>query len=90
MINYEVPTDVEDYIHRIGRTARAETKGVAFTFVNENDQYNFHEIEKFLEKTIPKGKLPESIGEGPIYDITKLVKGSGRNNYSKKKKSFKK
>ena len=67
VINYDVPNDPEDYIHRIGRTARAETDGVALTFVNEKEQSNFAAIEKFLEKSIYKIKIPESIGEAPAY-----------------------
>ncbi|MDH5365488.1 MAG: DEAD/DEAH box helicase [Cyclobacteriaceae bacterium] len=91
VINYEVPSDVEDYIHRIGRTARADTKGIAFTFVNNEDQYKFYDIEKFLEKSIPKGKLPDSIGEGPIYDTTKFNNKEGRGKRpTYKRKNFKK
>lgn len=91
VVNYEVPSDVEDYIHRIGRTARADSKGIAFTFVNKEDQYNFHEIEKFLEKSIPKGKLPASIGEGPIYDTAKINNNGGRGKRPPfKRKNFRK
>ena len=61
VLNFDVPADVEDYIHRIGRTARAETTGVALTFVNHQDKGKFHRIEKFLETTIYKIPLPEHI-----------------------------
>ena len=67
VINYDVPHDAEDYVHRIGRTARADRDGVAITLVNEDDMYAFHEIEKFLEKDITKNPLPEGCGEGPEY-----------------------
>ena len=67
VINYDVPRDVEDYIHRIGRTARAENTGRAITLVNEQDQYFFHKIEVFLKKDIDKLPLPEQLGEGPAY-----------------------
>ncbi len=65
IINYDVPRDAEDYVHRIGRTARAESKGVAFTFINEDDQYKFRRIEKLIERKISKGQLPEFLGPGP-------------------------
>ena len=71
VINYDVPHDAEDYVHRIGRTARADRDGVAITFVNEDDMYAFHQIEKFLEREITKTPLPEGCGEGPEYTTTK-------------------
>jgi len=67
VINYDVPHDPEDYIHRIGRTARAAATGSAITFVNEEEQGKFHQIEKFIERDIRKADLPESVGEGPKY-----------------------
>ena len=67
VINYDVPGDAEDYIHRIGRTARAAATGVAITFINEYDQQKFLQIENMLEKVVPKLALPESIGTGPVY-----------------------
>ena len=71
VINYDVPHDAEDYVHRIGRTARADRDGVAITFVNEDDMYAFHQIEKFLEREITRNPLPEGCGEGPEYTTTK-------------------
>ncbi len=68
VINFDVPGDGEDYIHRIGRTARASSKGVAFTLIDEDDMYNFNRIEELLEKEVQKIPLPESIGEGPAYN----------------------
>lgn len=67
VLNYDVPNDTEDYVHRIGRTARADNDGVAITFVSEKDQRYFGMIEKFLEKTIYKIPLPPEVGEGPEY-----------------------
>jgi superfamily II DNA/RNA helicase len=67
VINYDVPHDSEDYVHRIGRTARANNDGVAITFVSEKEQTQFHQIEKFLEKDIYKIALPEGLGEAPEY-----------------------
>ena len=67
VINYDVPHDAEDYVHRIGRTARADRDGVAITFVNETDMQRFHQIEHFLGKEVTKNPLPEGLGEGPEY-----------------------
>ena len=67
VINYDVPHDSEDYVHRIGRTARANNDGCAITFVSENEQGKFLQIEKFLEKSIYKIPLPEELGEAPAY-----------------------
>lgn len=79
VINYDVPHDTEDYVHRIGRTARANRDGRAITFVNEEDQYWFQQIEKFLEKVVEKMPLPEGCGEGPEYiKLNKPKKNNGR------------
>ncbi len=83
VINYDVPHDTEDYVHRIGRTARANRDGRAITFVSEEDQYWFHQIEKFLEKVVDKMPLPEGCGEGPEYiklNKPKKKGANGRNN----------
>ena len=63
VINYDVPHDPEDYIHRIGRTARANAEGTAITFVSEKEQGKFHRIESFLGYEIAKRELPEGLGE---------------------------
>ena len=76
VINYDVPRDSEDYVHRIGRTARADRDGVAITLVNEDDMYAFHQIEKFLNKDIEKNPLPEGMDEGPEYVVSKNPKRS--------------
>ncbi|MCG8389509.1 MAG: DEAD/DEAH box helicase [Cytophagales bacterium] len=83
VINYDVPNDGEDYIHRIGRTARAASKGVAFTFVNEKEQRSFQDIEGLLGTPVAKAKLPGHIGEGPKYEPHKR-KGRGRPNGRRK------
>ena len=69
VINYDVPRDVEDYVHRIGRTARADRDGVAYTLVSDDEIWLFKKIEEFLEKEITKNALPEGIGEGPEYKV---------------------
>ena len=76
VINYDVPHDAEDYVHRIGRTARAQRDGVAITFVSEADMRYFADIERFLEKDIQKNPLPEGLGEGPEYKVSAPRKNS--------------
>ena len=71
VINYDVPHDAVDYVHRIGRTARASAKGMSITFVSEEEQYKFKQIESFLEKDIYKIPLPAEIGEAPLYEPDK-------------------
>ena len=71
VINFEVPYDVEDYVHRIGRTARAGDTGMAITFVAPDEQYRFLQIENFLEREVYKNPIPSELGEGPEYNPTK-------------------
>ncbi len=85
VINYDVPHDPEDYIHRIGRTARAAATGSAITFVNEEEQGKFHQIEKFIERDIRKAELPASVGEGPKYEPEEGRRRSGRGGRSRSK-----
>ncbi len=85
VINYDVPHDPEDYIHRIGRTARADATGSAITFVNEEEQGKFHQIEKFIERDIRKAELPASVGEGPKYEPVESRKRGGRGGRSRSK-----
>ena len=78
VVNYDVPRDAEDYVHRIGRTARAERDGKAVTFINEEDVRYFMQIERFLEREVIKNPLPEGIGEGPEYKATRSSGGGGK------------
>jgi len=71
VINYDVPGDAEDYIHRVGRTARAEATGVALTFVNPADQRKFRNIEQLIGSEIKKIPLPDSLGPAPEYSAEK-------------------
>ena len=84
VINYDVPHDSEDYVHRIGRTARANNDGCAITFVSETEQTRFRQIEDFLGKTIYKIPVPEELGEAPVY-APRSGRGGGER---RKKKSF--
>ena len=68
VVNYDVPPNEEDYVHRIGRTARAERKGEAITLVTPDDMRRFGKIEKLIEKEVPKLKVPEALGAAPDYD----------------------
>ncbi len=81
VINFDVPHDAEDYVHRIGRTARAESNGEAITLVNEADQQKFSTIEKLLGKEVPKMILPEKYGPAPEYNPTMRRKPSGNRNF---------
>lgn len=67
VINYDVPHDAEDYVHRIGRTARADRDGVAITFVSDEEVADFMQIERFLEKEVKKNPMPKELGEAPEY-----------------------
>ena len=97
VLNYDVPHDAEDYVHRIGRTARADRDGVAITFINDTEIYKFQGIEHFLGKEVEKRPLPEGLGEGPEYTKHEKKhsntrrhgrwhsKGNGQRNQKKKK-----
>lgn len=78
IINYDVPQDPEDYVHRVGRTARASKKGQAITFVTEKDMREFGRIEALIGYPVNKMPLPEGFGSGPEYKA-EGVKRSGSN-----------
>ncbi len=86
VINYDVPNDAEDYVHRVGRTARAENTGLALTFINPRDQQKFGKIEALIEREIPKLNLPEGFKQGPKYDPNR--RPSSGSKYRGKKKNF--
>ncbi|MGH2552174.1 MAG: DEAD/DEAH box helicase, partial [Chitinophagaceae bacterium] len=68
VINYDVPGDGEDYVHRIGRTARAEAEGMAFTLISEKEQRKFFVIEQLLGNEVEKVSVPENFGPAPSYN----------------------
>ena len=68
VVNYDTPHDAEDYVHRIGRTARAEKTGTAITFVNEKDNWKFQKVEKLIGNEISKLPVPAELGEGPVFN----------------------
>lgn len=86
IINFDVPHDGEDYVHRIGRTARADAEGSAFTLINTKDQRKFQAIEKLIDKQIDKIKLPENLGEQPQYhtERPRTAFGNKRNFFKHK------
>lgn len=78
VINYNVPGDAEDYVHRIGRTARADTTGVAITLVDDEEQYKFLRIERLMEREVIKVPTPPEIGESPEWDPNASHKKGGK------------
>ncbi|MCB0397790.1 MAG: DEAD/DEAH box helicase [Flavobacteriales bacterium] len=77
IINFDVPNEAEDYVHRIGRTARAQTTGEAITLVTSEDYHKLQQIERLIESEVPRKKLPEDLGEAPEL-ITRKTNGKGR------------
>lgn len=88
VINFDVPHEAEDYVHRVGRTARADRDGRAITFIAEKEIGKFRRIEQLLEKEIEKCPLPEELGSGPAYEYRPADKkrGGGR-HYCKKRRN---
>jgi superfamily II DNA/RNA helicase len=84
VINYDVPHDGEDYVHRIGRTARAAAEGTAYTFISPREQRKFLSIEKLLGKEVTKAAVPEEFGEVPAYNTVpqRTGSGGGKRNFS--------
>uniref|UniRef100_UPI0032169C14 DEAD/DEAH box helicase n=1 Tax=uncultured Draconibacterium sp. TaxID=1573823 RepID=UPI0032169C14 len=85
VINYDVPNDAEDYVHRIGRTARADSTGVALTLVNEDDMYKFHQIQQLIERDVFKIPMPEHLGPGPEWKEPTKRKKTRKGNFHKYK-----
>lgn len=92
VVNYDVPPDPEDYVHRIGRTARAERTGTAITFINDKDQEKFARIERLIERELDKSQLPEGIPAGPEYNPRRRGGGGrsgGKKNFKQRGKNHK-
>jgi len=85
VINYDVPHDGEDYVHRIGRTARAAAEGTAYTFISPREQRKFLVIEKLLGKPVTKAQVPEEFGPVPEYNTAASHRpaGGGNRNFNK-------
>ncbi|MEJ2595365.1 MAG: DEAD/DEAH box helicase [bacterium] len=90
VINYDAPGDAEDYVHRVGRTARAEATGLAITLVNEEDMHKFHRIEQLIEQKVMKLSVPQDMGAGPDwkpdYRGDRFSRSSGKKHGSKGRK----
>jgi len=86
VINYDVPQDAEDYVHRVGRTARADATGVALTLVNEDDMYKFHQIEQLIEREVFKIPMPNHLGTGPDWKKPNPHNKHRKGNFHKGKK----
>ena len=85
VINYDVPHDGEDYVHRIGRTARAEADGTAYTLISEKEQRKFSSIEKLLGREVAKMPIPEALGEQPVYNPASAQnRNAGRKKFNPK------
>lgn len=84
VINFDVPHDPEDYVHRIGRTARAQRDGIAITFVSEDEISSFKQIEKFLGRVVGKNELPEGLGETPDYNAPRSRGRGGKGRDEKR------
>ncbi|RKO72684.1 DEAD/DEAH box helicase [Sphingobacterium puteale] len=87
VVNYDVPPDPEDYVHRIGRTARAATTGTAITFVNDKDQQRFSQIENLIGYPVEQIALPEGFETGPEYNPTKKSGNSQNRRRSNKNRN---
>jgi len=85
VINYDVPRDAEDYVHRVGRTARANSKGEAVSLINPKDMQKLDKIQRLIESKIPVSKLPEELGAAPEWKASSPK--SGKPNWKKKKKN---
>jgi ATP-dependent RNA helicase RhlE len=88
VINYDVPHDGEDYVHRIGRTARAEAEGMAFTLIGEKEQNRFASIEALLGKPVEKAVVSGELGPTPIYQPRgrSVKNGSPKRHFSGNRK----
>lgn len=85
VINFDVPHDGEDYVHRIGRTARAEADGTAYTLVSVKEQRKLAAIEKLLGHAVPKGTVPEAFGPTPEYNVNASRPGGGKRKFGNRK-----
>lgn len=89
VINYDIPHEGEDYIHRIGRTARAKSEGTAYTFITDKEQFKFHRIEQLLGKQVERMPVPAELGPTPEpkQDHRKPAGGKGKGRYNKFKRN---
>lgn len=86
VVNFDVPHDAEDYVHRVGRTARVNAKGEAVTLVNPRDMYKLRSIEKLISISVPKLSPPDEFGPGPKW--REGDRSSGKKKYYGKNKGY--
>lgn len=86
IINFDVPHDAEDYVHRVGRTARADATGVALTLINPDDMFRFKRIENLIEREVIKLKVPAELGESPEWNVASKPRNPQNKGFRKKKK----
>jgi superfamily II DNA/RNA helicase len=90
IINFDVPGSAEDYVHRVGRTARADKTGIAISLINEHDMEKFDRIEKLIEAEVLKIQVPPELGEGPVYKVRQRKSGgrsTGKRKFSSGKRN---
>jgi superfamily II DNA/RNA helicase len=78
IINFDAPQDAEDYVHRVGRTARAAATGIALTLVNPEDMKTFHKIEQLIDQVVIKLPVPPDLGESPAWESKPQRKYKGK------------
>jgi len=94
VINYDVPNDASDYVHRVGRTARADTTGIALTMISPSDMFRFKRIEELIDTDVFKVPVPEQFGPAPAWNPNAKGEkrgyggggGGGKKFYRNKKK----
>ncbi|MBL4736381.1 MAG: DEAD/DEAH box helicase, partial [Flavobacteriales bacterium] len=88
IINFDAPNDAEDYVHRIGRTARADTTGVAITLINPDDMYKFKRIEDLIERQVTKVSVPKELGASPKWNPKPIPRGGRSFGNNKPRRNF--
>jgi superfamily II DNA/RNA helicase len=87
VVNFDVPMDAEDYVHRVGRTARVDAKGEAITLVSPRDMQRFRKIEELIERELNKQQPPDELGKGPQWSTGRRP-DQQRGNYHHKKGNY--
>ena len=89
VINFDVPHDADDYVHRVGRTARVNAKGEAITLVIPKEKYLLRKIEQLITSVIPKLEPPDNIGPLPKWE-DRVPESNNNRGFTNKRKMFKK
>lgn len=90
VVNFDAPRDAEDYVHRIGRTARANTKGEAITLINPKDMPKLAKIQRLIEMEVPQYTMPEELGPAPEWNPGNVRENAGKKKFNpnRKKRPF--